>query len=597
MYRFVVFQQVRADQAATALMSKLSQRLFESDGWRLVSSNDGLKIFDTGGVSGRMDGVPIHRAGEREARGAILGQIFRKDGSSRVDSAFADRVIASGGRSLPDEAWGRYVAFILAEDASSLSIIRAPQGELPCLSISQGGVNVHASYMPDLAALGLSPFTVDWDQVARFMASQRPVPGATALEGVAETPPGVLRRASAAGCENETLWSAERIALDRDEASPADAACRLRASVLDAVSAWSGRYGRVFLNLSGGLDSSIVLAALTRASRRPDINCLNFHSPQIEGDERVYARAMAARAGVRLSEASMSSDDIDLTRIFRVAKGVSPENYLFERPDRYFPQGWVEAQAMEACFYGSGGDNVFFQPHTILGAIDYAASHGWRPGLLSAALDAARLTRRSIWSVLGSVAARPRGAGEASEGSLAGVRNPLISPDVWAALDKASEPSAPSALPPGKRLHIQVATFCPSYYEPKEDGETFMERVSPLFSQPLVETCLRLPTWTLTAGGRDRALARQAFERDLPSVIVNRQSKGGADRMVTNAFDRQRPFLRETLMDGVLANRGMLDRGALDAALTNRDPTIAAGSVGLLMILCAEAWARRWTDR
>ena len=48
------------------------------------------------------------------------------------------------------------------------------------------------------------------------------------------------------------------------------------------------------------------------------------------------------------------------------------------------------------------------------------------------------------------------------------------------------------------------------FYDPLGQGNE-AERISPLFSQPLMELCLRIPTYVLTEGGWDRAVARRAF--------------------------------------------------------------------------------------
>ena len=118
----------------------------------------------------------------------------------------------------------------------------------------------------------------------------------------------------------------------------------------------------------------------------------------------------------------------------------------------------------------------------------------------------------------------------------------------------------------------------------------------PLLSQPLVETCLRIPTYVLIRSGRDRAVARQAFERDLPSEIARRQAKGRADQHVRNILDANLDFVRELLLDGVLVKRGWLNRAALELYLTReRSPADHQYSEILQEHLCTEAWLRRWS--
>lgn len=68
-------------------------------------------------------------------------------------------------------------------------------------------------------------------------------------------------------------------------------------------------------------------------------------------------------------------------------------------------------------------------------------------------------------------------------------------------------------VPPCKLSHAHLITGNTSpTYNPLE-RETDPVRLSPLCSQPLMELSLRIPVDVLTVGGRDRAIARQAFSR------------------------------------------------------------------------------------
>ncbi|AKM08758.1 hypothetical protein AB433_00020 [Croceicoccus naphthovorans] len=57
-------------------------------------------------------------------------------------------------------------------------------------------------------------------------------------------------------------------------------------------------------------------------------------------------------------------------------------------------------------------------------------------------------------------------------------------------------------------------------------------------SQPLLEFCLGVPTWTWVTGGQNRALARAAFADLLPRSVLDRTSKAGPDSFIRSAFDR-----------------------------------------------------------
>ncbi|MFZ0549376.1 MAG: asparagine synthase-related protein, partial [Steroidobacteraceae bacterium] len=151
----------------------------------------------------------------------------------------------------------------------------------------------------------------------------------------------------------------------------------------------------------------------------------------------------------------------------------------------------------------------------------------------------------------------------------------------------------PRGAPSGKLWHAHQISQPFDFYDPLgREGDP--ERLSPLFSQPVMELCLRIPTYVLTDGGWDRAVARRAFYHDLPPEIRNRRDKGGIEEHLRLTLERNRGLLRELLLDGALVREGVVDRGRLAEVLSGRASRIAAGSGELLEYAGIEAWLRRW---
>lgn len=90
----------------------------------------------------------------------------------------------------------------------------------------------------------------------------------------------------------------------------------------------------------------------------------------------------------------------------------------------------------------------------------------------------------------------------------------------------------------------------------------------PLRSQPLLELCLRIPTYTLIEGGWDRALARRAFCSDLPAEVVSRRTKGEISEYALDVLNGNLPFIRDLLLQGHLAKEGWVDRTKLASLLS-----------------------------
>src|SRR3569833_951549 len=124
-------------------------------------------------------------------------------------------------------------------------------------------------------------------------------------------------------------------------------------------------------------------------------------------------------------------------------------------------------------------------------------------------------------------------------------------------------PEATRVTPKGILRHVMSISLPPAYYS-SFSRDAYPERTFPLLSQPLVELCLRVPTHVLIKGGRDRALARRAFEGHLPSEIVRRAAKGRADQHVRNILDANLDFNRKQQQKKEKEKQSQKKRAALE---------------------------------
>jgi asparagine synthase (glutamine-hydrolysing) len=112
-----------------------------------------------------------------------------------------------------------------------------------------------------------------------------------------------------------------------------------------------------------------------------------------------------------------------------------------------------------------------------------------------------------------------------------------------------------------------------------------------------LECCLQIPAYVLSHGGTDRTIARAAFRDALPFEIVQRSSKGAVNRYFYEAVYGNHQHIRPFLLDGLLADQGLLDRSELKRALD--DPTTVAHGWSLTPIMTAticEMWLRTATS-
>lgn len=138
---------------------------------------------------------------------------------------------------------------------------------------------------------------------------------------------------------------------------------------------------------------------------------------------------------------------------------------------------------------------------------------------------------------------------------------------------------------------IRGLATCQAYRDSLARGALRPVRM-PLLSQPVVEACLRVPTWMWIAGGMNRAVARAAFADVLPAEILHRRSKGTFMSYLGGVYQRNRPAMRDFLLQGRLQQRGLLDVQALDAFMGDVIPEGGHAFTRVFDLCMVENWVR-----
>jgi asparagine synthase (glutamine-hydrolysing) len=222
-------------------------------------------------------------------------------------------------------------------------------------------------------------------------------------------------------------------------------------------------------------------------------------------------------------------------------------------------------------------------------------------GLLPLATHAAMLEGLTVWDILArsiAEALAPRRWNLAELYCRDQEGQSLLSADVLRQLmhDEGFEAPfllAARDLPPGKLWQLSMLCGKRRFYGAFESPSD-PPRIAPFLSQPVIETCLRIPTYLQMLGRRDRALARMAFADVLPREILERRSKGGAEQLAQRILARNASFVRECLLEGQLVKQRIIDRQRLEAALTNGPSAGRVGSVPLFDLLGMELWLQSW---
>lgn len=603
MLRYMALLWDGANLASASTAEVLSQRLLtDGQGWQTAVTQAGLSVLV---LRSPFECYAAHSLGNG---GSVLGVVFDRSDSERNSARaplgfFSDaesaRIVRSGGRRLVESYWGRYVAFLCDPSGPSKWVLRDPVGDMLCYRARVRELSLYFSYLPDLLKLRALPLSVNWGHLGIRVITGNAWAEESALNEIECVQPGQCIEHVGNTVSRKYYWHPLEIAGRPAIEKPNTAATEVRSTAKACANAWASLHKDAIHILSGGLDSSIVLSCIAAAPSRPRMACLNFRTRDPDSDERVYARLVAAHSGVELEEMERQPA-LDIEALFTSTPIVGPVCTVMRGLEvQPLVAHFARARGATAVFSGDGGDMIFFRGWPQLAVIDYAHCHGLRLELLRQALGAAYPAQLSVGQLLldavrHGVLGRPW-----SLTSLVFDHYRLITDEVVQnarQVDFLNPWNVPvGSLPPGKRLHA-FSVSRPSLFRDPLPGTAELDFINPLMCQPLLEVCLRIPTYLHATAGTDRAIARTAFAADLPAEVAQRTWKGSADRHLRDMLVSNIARVRELLLDGELVKGGILDRRRLEGALSLAPTRDATHVTEIFGYLCTETWLQQSRD-
>ncbi len=343
---------------------------------------------------------------------------------------------------------------------------------------------------------------IDLDAVDAYLALQY-VPGdRTALRGIHKLPPGHVLVAEGETERIERYWRPEPVEASANEAEWLE---RVRTTVSDAVRRRLVADVPLGALLSGGIDSSIVVALMAEASSQP-VRTFTVGFPDARYDERAYAQAVAQRYGTVHEEVEIEED---------VASTLPRLAAAFDEPlgdEAAFPTFLIAEQArrhVTVALVGDGGDESL----AVLRLLP-AARREPRSPLFRAArfLDAASTPADQRYARLMEVFSVE-------------LRRELWS-DARLAREVRLEPARPGIA--GLQL-LDIETYLPGDLLLKADLSSMahsLELRSPFLDHEVVALGLTLPDSLKTNGREGKLALRRAFADDLPPEVARRGKTG-----------------------------------------------------------------------
>jgi asparagine synthase (glutamine-hydrolysing) len=568
--------------------------------WESLRGGAGLSLFHLPPAGRSLAAIELP-AGS----GAILGTLFPRDlevsprdWNPTIDEKLTREIVRTRGRHLNDNYWGGYVAF-LNDCGTRHYVLRDSSGKIPCYTIMHGDMCILSSNIEDLSGLELPPFSINARYLAGFIYDAELSQRECGLNGVKELLAGECLELGESHANQFCLWDPRTVCRESPVDDFEDASCQVRHVAQACVDFWASKYDRIVHRLSGGLDSSAILGCLKRSAHCPLVTCLHLESGGADDQDRAFAELAAKEAGVELViQPGYSRQAMYDERVFRLPRAPNPSvanlGITLESDLRNLVPERAQA---ESIWDGQGGDHLFFEPRSPFGAVDYAFAHGVTGDFSRCVRDAIRRSRLSCWGVLERSIRLGLLRGEwhpedEYDREAVFVNPELVPVDIADYVWQPWQTDA-SDLPPGKRWQICLLACLLHRHRPVPELQYASEH-HPLFSQPLVELCLRIPLYTLLRGGGDRALERAAFRDCVPEAIIRRENKGTVTLTVMSKIRECLPFLRELVLDGILVKERIIERSVLEPYLAGNRPTNHGVLWPFLSCIAAEVWARKW---
>jgi asparagine synthase (glutamine-hydrolysing) len=535
------------DVQALLLHRRLSILDLSASGWQPMSTADGRFHLVFNGE--------IYNYIELREELCQAGYTFH----SQSDTEVLLQALAHWGTAALTRLVGMFALALLDARERTLLLARDFFGIKPLYYVRSDTAFAFASEIKALLELPFVRREIDPQRLYEYLRLGRTDhAGGTLLADVRQVPAAhyiLLSLDNPAQAEPVRYWDldlTERLDLPFDEA-----ARRLRELFVDSVRLHMRSDVPVGAALSGGIDSSSIVAAMRATNPRADIRTFSYiaDDPAINEERWVDAAATAAGAAVHKVRATPDELVADLDRLVYAQDEPFGSTSIYAQ---YRVFGLARAQGIKVMLDGQGADEMLAGYRGYLGA---RLASLLRQGRLRQAIRFARLARHQP-GIRGIVRVMLQSA-------------KLLLPDVWQGWGhrifgtdlmpnwmNAEWFRARGVRPPSNRSRFGrdllreelQRTLCTTSlpmllrYEDRNSMASSIESRVPFLTPALAQFILRLPEeYLLTNDGTTKHVFRQAMRGLVPDIILDRRDKIGFATPELRWLNELRPWVDRIL--------------------------------------------------
>jgi asparagine synthase (glutamine-hydrolysing) len=508
---------------------------------------------------------------------------------------------------------GMFAFALWDERRQQLVLVRDRIGKKPLFYADRAGTLSFASELGALLQDTGIPRDIDHQAIDCYLAYQYVPAPMSAFAAVRKLPPASILVYRRGRLDIERYWRLDfgrKVALAPEEANEA-----IRESILGAVRRRLVADVPVGAFLSGGIDSSAVVAAMAREAHGP-VRTFSIGFDSARFDELEHARSVARRFGTEHHEFVVRADAMKM--IPKIVRHYG-EPFADSSAVPSFHLAELARSHVTVALNGDGGDEAFGgyprYPHLAaldrLGRVPARLRRGVaRAGRLlppsgrndSAVSRARRLaetfgmdTPHRYVSYLSSM-----GGGLRRDDLYTPEYREMVGPSLvddtllgpWAASSATSLVDV--------MLDVDTQTYLPGDLLVKMDIATMafsLEARSPLLDHHFLELAASLPASMKVQGGEKKVGLRSALRAWLPDELLDRPKRGFEAPVADWLRGELRQPVEEVLLDPATTGRGYFRAPYISNLLERHGAGLQDNSKGIWTLLMLELWHQEMVDR
>jgi asparagine synthase (glutamine-hydrolysing) len=485
-------------------------------------------------------------------------------------------------------------------------------GQKPLVYQWQSGRLLFASEIKSLLAVPDVAREVDPSALDQYLLyGYVPYPN-TIFRGIGKLPPGHVAVLEDDRLSVRPYWQPD-FNFERPM-SEGEAVERVRAALTEAVRSQLMSDVPLGAFLSGGVDSSVIVALMQQLAPMP-IKTFTVGFPEREYDETAFARRVATHLGTEHHELRVDP---------KIVEVLPKLAWHFDEPfgdSSAVPTYYLAQQTrghVTVALSGDGGDELFagydrYWAMQLAARIDrfprplraILANSMWQRLPTPARRKSLRERLRRLATALVAPPARryaemiaifdeSRRAALYSDDFLTRLPNQDPAEFVTAALARAGKRDAAT----GASL-ADLVTYLPCDLCHKVDMASMahgLECRQPMLDHRVVELAISMPLRLKLRGGRGKRILEQAFGHLLPREVFRRRKMGFGVPLDHWFRGELKSMAHDTLLCSTALGRGYFRRDAIEQRLIEHGAGRADHSARLWSLLTLELWHRQWAD-